>query len=338
MESTASAGGQIIHLNYTGAKFHRRVFANLTDFIIFALMFVGLFLGIRSIIMGTPSYRAQAQSYLQLKLGSGLYMPKDDDCQDTVAYLIDEKNNYSGYAKKNLAVQSIDKFFVFVGEQASEATVDEIKKDYDSYRLQTGFQYNGVPYFVMEAGEIKENPNCEANNRIWFENVYAPYINGHLHGYLLSRVPKYLEGARFESNIVIWAEIAPAYAFSGILTYLVPPLFLRRGRMTLGKAMYHIGLANEHLLSCSLPRYLGRFGIFYFGVLLLAPFTVGLSFLLSFSLMAFSKNKQGFPDYMMKLREIDLTRDKLYFDYAEISLDSINGSRGPVDFHPTYED
>ena len=83
---------------------------------------------------------------------------------------------------------------------------------------------------------------------------------------------------------------------------------------------------------------MARFAIFYFGELVLAPFTFGLPFIISFSLMAFSKKKQGFPDYMLKLHEVDLSKDKLYFDYAEISLESVNGSRGPVDFHATYID
>lgn len=327
-----------IHLNYTSAKFHRRVLANLTDFIIFSLVFVGLFLSCREITVSTSSYKEKASEYLTLRLESGLYMPKEGDCQDTVAYLSDSSNNYSGYAKKNLSKEAIDKFFVFAENRGTSSIIEEIQKDYDSYRLAEGFAYEGVSYFVKQDGQIIENEACQASLLTWFERVYAPYINNHLHGYLNTRFPEYISLVRYETNTLIWAEIVPAYMLSGVLTYLVPPIFFRRGRRTLGKAMYRIGLADKRLLNCSFPRFLARFSIWYFAELCLSPFTFGIPYIISFSLMAFSKKKQGFPDYMLRLYEIDLTNDKLYFDYAEIAFDQTEKGKKATTFNPIYPD
>ena len=337
-EETLSKEGKKIHLNYTTAKFHRRAFANLTDFIIFALVFVGLFLAARAIAVSTPGYRETSSTYLAMRLESGLYMPKENDCQDTVAYLSDAKNNYSGYAKKNLSKEAVDKFILFTEKHGTPEVLAEVQKDYDAYRLRDGFSYEGTAYFVKEGDAIVENPECKASFVKWFENVYAPYINTHLHGYLVTRFPAYLELSKFESAILIYAEIVPAYLLSGILTYLVPALFFRRGRMTLGKAMYRIGLADRRLLNCTFPRFFARFAIFYFAELCLSPFTFGLPYLISFSLMAFSKKRQGFPDFMLGLHEVDLTKDKLYYTYTEIALNNVDEGKEAVDFRPTYID
>ena len=54
--------------------------------------------------------------------------------------------------------------------------------------------------------------------------------------------------------------------------------------------------------------------------------------------MICSKNKQGFPDYILGLYEVDLSHDKIYRSYEEISLEGIVGEKEPIDFHPNYED
>ena len=54
--------------------------------------------------------------------------------------------------------------------------------------------------------------------------------------------------------------------------------------------------------------------------------------------MAFSKHKQGFPDYLLGLYEVDISQNKLYSSYEEISLDGVEGEKKPIDFKATYED
>ena len=54
--------------------------------------------------------------------------------------------------------------------------------------------------------------------------------------------------------------------------------------------------------------------------------------------MVFSKEKQGFPDYMLSLIEVDMSRTKIYLSYSEADLDKVNSHREPVDFHvPNFD-
>ena len=326
-------------IKYTYARFHRRVFANLLDFILLALTFVLLFLAMRGIVMSTPGYVQNEETLLAMRLDSGLYMKYESGKSvDTVSFLSDKDNNFTGYAKMETSRRAIDAFIAYVGDKAGSESRDKVQKDYDEYRLKSTLAYEGIPYFVKdEAGEIVRNGACKANAETYFASAYAPFIDDHCQGYLVTLVPQYLQLVRYESNILIYAEILPAYVVAPLLTYLLPAFIFKRGRMTFGKALYRIGVLDQRLLVPTWKRTLARFTIFYLAEVMLAPFTFAIPFLVSASVMAFSKGHQGLPDYFLGLFEVDVSNDKIYFSREEILLSGV-GEKEPVDFKPTYED
>lgn len=323
------------NITYHKPLFHRRCFANLIDFIIFVLLFGACFLLTRAIAVNTPDYKAKDGELLSLREESGLYFVySDGNCVDIVSHLKD--NSYTPYARWEIAKNTIDRFIVFCDIHGTEGSSEKVQEDYDAYRLDTRLTYKDIPMFIKDdEGNIIENPTfseaATLNER--FELAYAPYIDGKCQAFLVTEIPAYLELTHYQSNMLYFAEIAPSYAFGGILAYLLPTFIFRRGRMTFGKALYRIGLVDRRILVPKIGRSLGRFAIFYFFELLLTPFTFGLPFLVSFSLMAFSKSHQGLPDYLLGLNEVDVSNSKIYFDRAEISLDDIPGNKRPVDFH-----
>lgn len=323
-------------IHYSYPKFHRRVLANLIDFLGFALCFFLLFLGTRAIVTSTPSYSGKESALLAIRKESGLFHVDGSSSNDIVSYLDDD--SFTGYAKMMAAEEAIDTFIVYINDNVGQDKAKTIQEDYDSYRLDSSLAYEGVAYFAKEEGKIIRNKSCKADAENYFKNAYGKYIDDRCQGYLVTMVPAYLELTHFESNVLFFVEIPIAYILSGVLVYLLPPIFFKKGRMTLGKFAYQIGLADSRLLSCSFPRYFARWAIFFFGELCLSLFTFGIPCLVSFSLMAFSKKKQGFPDFMLGLYEVDVSHDKLYSSYEEISVDGIEGNKKPVDFEPTYED
>ncbi len=326
-------------IHYSYPKFHRRVFANLIDFLLFAFLFFALFLGCRAAVTNMPGYVEQDNALLAIRKDSGLYRVDGKKSTDIVSYLGDDSNNYTAYQKMTLSSQAIDHFIAYVGEKTSLEEANKIQADYDSYRLNADLKYEGVAYFVKdESGSIIRNKECSADNVTYFSNAYSPYIDKQCQGYLVTLIPEYLEILKFEAYMLFFLEIPIAFLLSGVFVYLLPPVFFKKGRMTLGKAMYQIGLVDSRLLSCTFPRYLARWAIFFFGELCLSLFTFGIPCIISFSLMAFSKGKQGFPDYLLGLFEVDVSHDKIYSNYEEISLDGVEGEKKPLDFKVTYDD
>lgn len=132
--------------------------------------------------------------------------------------------------------------------------------------------------------------------------------------------------------MLLFVELPISYMVAGLLIYLLPLFIFRRGRKTFGKAIYRIGLVDSNFLSPKIGRTIARFCIFYFGVLILSVLTFGIPFFVSFSLMAFSKKKQGFPDYMLGLLEVDTYRTKIFMSTEEIALRGVNTHSKAVDF------
>lgn len=341
-----------VEIQYKTARFYKRVLANLLDFIAFVFVAVALFLGVRGIVTSTPSYQANSNRYDEIRTDSGLYVASGSNISDLITFLRSSSMPYStkcNYVEGISGVEGMDsgipKFIDFLYEEVSVYSAATVTQSYDEFRLNATITVNGeeVHYYVMKDGEITRNLNDEGSPNGWtyqqlFDNVLVPYVDEHAQGYLMTLVPEYLSLVRFETTMLLAVEIPIAYLLAGILIYLVPPLIMKRGKMTLGKAAYQIGLADSRLLSCSWKRYLARWFILFFGEFVLSIFTFGIPFIVSFTLMSFSKNHQGLPDYMLGLFEVDCREDKLYMSYEEITLKGVGGEKDPIPFRMINED
>ena len=63
-----------IEIRYVRPRFHRRVFANLLDIIIMAVVTVLLFMGARAIVQSAPSYVAKEEEIVACMKNSGMYV------------------------------------------------------------------------------------------------------------------------------------------------------------------------------------------------------------------------------------------------------------------------
>lgn len=325
-----------VEIQYTEPRFHRRIFANLLDFVIFIFCTIGLFIATRGIVSSTPGYSANINRILEIRSDSGLYVVTSGTSDDLISFI---NANYSGWTACSYADDHIDQFILYLNEEIGEGASKTVQEDYDKFRLEA--VKDGVHYFVKnDGGEIIAN-SADPSFPGWancYSDVYVPFVDEHTQGYLVTLIPEYLELIRWESVMLLAVEAPIAYLLAGVITYLIPPLCLKRGKMTLGKAMYHIGLADSRLLSCSWKRYLARWFILFFGEFVLSIFTFGIPFLISFTLMAFSKKHQGFPDYILGLYEVDCSDNKLYMSYEEITLSGVGGEKKPIDFKMIKED
>lgn len=332
---------------YYHPKFTHRIFANLLDILIFIFVFFACFLGVREIIKANPTYQNKSAQLTQIKVDTGMYAYDDDNIlRDIVSVL----NNDKGQTAKSRAVRSrkaIDTFLTYVEANSTNEIYQEIVKDYRDFRLDESMTHSDIPLFVLdENNQVVENPTLinsveSVSSQVYvtyYEKAYKPYIDNHVQAYLVIAIPTYKEIIQYQNNLLLWVNIFAVYCFTGILVYFVPPLFFRHGRMTLGKFLYGIGLVDSNCLSPSFPRFLARFAIFYLSILVLSILTFGVPMILSLTLMVFSKNKQGFPDYMLRLTEVDAKRTKIYLSFQEVELEKLNVDKKPVDFTPRHFD
>lgn len=338
-----------VEVKYKMARFYKRIFANLLDFLAFALVTVALFLALRGLVSVTPGYQTNINRYNEIRVDSGLYVSVDGEISDLITFLRSSNSTDGYYAKctyvdgkTGIVTTGVPKFIDFLEEEVGEEAASTVQEEYDKCRLEATYTVDDeeIHYYVEKSsGDLVYNAGAEGwNYQNLFDNVLVSFVDETCQGYLITLVPEYLELIRWESIILLAVEIPIAYLLSGILIYLIPPLIMKRGKMTLGKAIYQIGLADSRLLSCSWKRYVARWFILFFGEFVLSIFTFGIPFLISFTLMAFSKKHQGFPDYILGLYEVDCMEDKLYMNYEEITLKGVSGEKAPIPFKMTTDE
>lgn len=336
-----ATNSQNINVLYYRPKLTHRIFANLVDILIFVFVFLSCFLGVREIIRNTPTYKNKANQLTQMRLDSGLYEYDDDNVLRDIVSVLNYDKGQTAKSRMTRSKKAIDTFVSYAKSVATNENYEEIVKDYREYRLKDNMVHNNIKMFIFdENNDVIENPELfesveSVSSQIYteyYKKAYQPYIDNHLQAYLVVVVPNYKSIITYQTNMLLWVNIFAVYCFTGLIVYLLPTLILRRGRMTVGKAIYGIGLVDANCLSPSLPRSLARFAIFYFAILILSLFTFGLPIIISFSLMVFSKNKQGFPDYMLRLTEVDSRRTKIYLSFQEVELEKTTPYKKPVDF------
>ena len=331
---------EVLTVEYTRPKFWHRVMANFVDFFIFVVTALGLFIGARAIVQSTSAYKTSINRLYEIQLATGLYEKdlSENKTIDIISYLNKYVQVYGSEfdghgeteddpptGRNGFAVRAINTFIAYTNKEeiCSKERHDELVNYYDQMRLDAVTK-EGIHYFIRdEESKIIPNPTLAdyaTNLSLYYTYVYTPIIQQRCLPFLTTNIQEYRSLYRVDYNCLLFIEFPAAYVLAAFMTYFMPALFFRRGRMTLGKALYHIGLLDTRVLSPTLARFTARFMIFLFGELILSLFSFGIPYIISFSMMAFSKNKQGFPDYMLRLQEIDTSKANIYMDYVEAEL------------------
>lgn len=327
---------QKIKIDYDRPKMHRKILATTVDLVVFIFVFLTLFVSVRAIIQTTTRFDSAIENIRNVRSDSGVYITTDDSEKDVVSYFTDNAD-YSESQKQNKYTNAIEDFIEYVQVELGDESATEIENNYYTYRLDTELTYEGETYFILDSeNNVVENPDCTADIATYNENVYEPYLDSNVQGYLNSLFPQYNSDVKYLFNILFYIELPISFIIGGVLVFYVPGLFFKRGRQTLGRALYRIGLVNKDYLAVPLGRYTAQWAIHFFWVFLLSFFTLGIPLIVSFSLMVFSKNKQTFSEYMLSIQEVSLEKSKIYYSRAEIQGETISKNKHAVKF--TAED
>ena len=305
---------------YYRPKFWKRVFAAIFDFLIFFFLTTALFVGFKEFANQFTPIKKENDTINRLRLESDIFLKNDNRIIDIVTYYNGSTN--VSYAAKEIDLQKrLNNFFIFIKENSNDDIYETSFKEYEEYLLSSEFNYEGKPYFIRNSdGKVAKNKDARIPSKNYVEIVYSPYIDKYAQGILATKIPEYLEAQKKISYALLFAEVPLALLVSGLIIYYAIPLIFSRGKQTLGKFLFKIGLVNKNVFSVSVKQYTLRFLIFIFLEVLLSLVTLGIPIIISFSMMAFSKKKQSFHDYMLGIEEVDVENTKIYKSYDEIYL------------------
>ena len=111
--------------------------------------------------------------------------------------------------------------------------------------------------------------------------------------------------------------------------YIIPIIFFR-GKKSLGRLAFRIGLLGKDNFSLTIGRFTLRFLIFLFAEVILSVFTLCVPLIISISMSAFTKKKQNFHDFMLDIKEVDTYGTKIYLDKYDILKEE--NKHEPIDF------
>ena len=349
---------EIVNVEYERAKLYHRVLANFIDILLMIGMTIVMFIASRAIVQSTSAYRDNDHKIREIQLASGLFINADrtnGSAVDTKGFDINEYKygdsvqlmTYWLPRQESLTYKdivgrcesSIKKFTEYM-TNIKPKYQDEITNYVNEQKLAKVGKVEGHEHFFEKNAETNEIyiPVNESgipyySYQTYFEDFYKLIMDNNLtDDYLTKGVTNFKNYLANEGKCLLFIELPAAYLTAAILVYFIPPLFLKRGRKTLGKALYHIGLVDKDIFSPTLPRYLARFGIFFIAEMLLSIFTFGAPFIISFTMMLFTKEKQGFPDYLLRLNEIDTSKQKIYYNKIDALSDKASIYKTPTDF------
>ena len=349
---------EIINVEYERPKLIHRVLANFIDILLMVGMTILLFIGSRAIVQSTDMYKNNDYNIRNIQLSSGLYINADrtngsaidtrgfdineykyGDSIQLMTYWLPRQETLTYENIVNRCENAINKFKQFMSKTDPKYE-QEISDFINEQKLQKVGNVVGHEHFFeknVETNEIfipvNESGIPYYSYQTYFEDFYKLIMDNNLtDDYLTKGAPKFKEYLANEGKYLLFIEFPSAYVLAAILVYFIPPLFFRRGRQTLGKALYRIGLVDKNIFSPTLPRYLARFGIFFISEMLLSIITFGAPFIISFTMMLFTKNKQGFPDYLLGLNEVDGSKQKIYYNKIDALSDKASIYKRAPDF------
>lgn len=325
------------HVEYSLPAFWHRVIANLMDIIIFAFVTVGCLILTNRIIAATPDYKKQNEIVDSIRADSGLFLYESSRKTYELITTYFENTPEIEYPTRVVRCKkAINDFIAYVSESETNGTCvpgtyTEVLKDFDESRLKVTYEKTNL-FILNDENVVVNNPDVTYNAEVYYKRFYKPYIQQVANGYLSTSFPSYYNSMKVLSNYLLFLELPVSLLVGGLLVYLLPTLIFRRERVTFGKKLFHIGLVDKNCLAVGFGRNLARFGIFFFGEIILSIFTFGVPLLFSFSMMAFTKNKQGFPDFMLRCTEIDNSKTKIFKSKFEAISEYTHLNKKPVDF------
>ncbi len=322
-----------IHVRYASPKLYRRVFALFLDYIIFALLWIALFLGIRAIVNMSSAYKNAESNINKTRLECGLYVSYNNETVTLGTYYKGMAGEYTNKQVYEGYVNGLNNFYKYLNDNISPEASKSAQEDFYTKIKSKNYVYSSVNYFIFDETNktVTKNPDCQAPYSKYSE-VYLDYIDNVAYGLLSQFNSNYLNSTRILSNFLLFLEVPLATFLSGVVTFYIPGLIFRRGRQTIGMLVYKMGRTNSSLLHLSFARFTARSAIYIIFIQLLSIFTFGLPLIISFSMMAFSKNRQNFVDYMLGIYDVELYNTKVYYTKEEILIEELEKKNKHVEF------
>ena len=288
-------------LEYSKARIYQRVFSFFIDLFLAVLlgMIINSLCGLVTSVV--PKYQEVLQERIELQDQSGLF-----DENQKLWTLSLEGSDMTIQEKKELLSTRLDEFY-------HKDVFFEDDTFYQSYQKRKSEAVNekGELLFQLISGSYVEKD--------FSDDVYYSFYQKEFENYASAALSHNVRFADLSNLIVRISviEIVLSMSVGFALSFVIMPLILKRGRKTIGMYLFKISLVGGDALNVRGKTLLFRNVLLLLIGYWLTIFTFGIPWLVSLTMMTFSKIGQDFFDYMSGTYVVS-TKDKdIYLDYAE---------------------
>lgn len=281
-------------VEYSKAKLYKRWFSFFID--LFVMIILTFFISALASFVTTkvPAYIKVTEERETIRESSGLY-------KDGIIITTDDTDANMDEKKEKLRV-TIDNFYTSYLDSD-----DTLTKAY----LERKINYVGSDGKMLfdEDGKEKDYGADE------YYQFYVLEIEKHCIS-LLSANPRYgsLTGIINRISII---ELFLSGFVATFITWCLVPLFIKRGRRTLGMYLFKISLISVEALNVTGKQLWARNALIMFVGYALSTVTVLIPLIVSLTMMQFSKRGQDFFDYVTNTYIIDSSKKDVYLNYSE---------------------
>ena len=288
-------------LEYSKARIYQRVFSFFIDLFLAVLlgMIINSLCGLVTSVV--PKYQEVLQERIVLQDQSGLF-----DENQKLWTLSLEGSDMTIQEKKELLSTRLDEFYhndVFFEDDTF----------YQSYQKRKSEAVNekGELLFKLISGSYVEKDFSDDVYYLFYQKEFENYASA-----ALSHNVRFADLSNLIVRISV-IEIVLSMSVGFALSFVIMPLILKRGRKTIGMYLFKISLVGGDALNVRGKILLFRNVLLLLIGYWLTIFTFGIPWLVSLTMMTFSKTGQDFFDYMSGTYVVS-TKDKdIYLDYAE---------------------
>lgn len=366
MERKEQQSNSGLHIEYERPISTNRLYSAVVDFFIAVVIILLLVFSANGIVKTTDFYKTNQGIIDNTKIASRLYSyDASDQLQCVADILVVSGDQSAGIVKTKLinvlegndfATRAEDKYgffdFCYYIESKNAAELKDFYKEhrdaYDKERIEMINPYNAKPMFEYakdSEGNIKyyediiydfegnkiaseqrpliiENGNGKMDD--YNNNFYKAFIKRCPNS--LVRIPEYFESTQAMSTVMLSALIPLPIIVGILIVYFVPGLIFKRGRKSIGKLLFKIGILDKTGYSPNVWRYTLRSVIILFECILFIPAVISLTMLI------FTKKMTTIHDAIMKMNVVETKEHKIYYNGLDAFLDNQKAEKAPVEF------
>lgn len=316
-----------LELTYRVVSRWKRFFAFLLDACLVIIVGLALASASTNVAYNLPVYQENVETMMEIEIESGLYLRDGNGGTVDIVEEADlsETSTEADYRAANSSFDSaLTEFFAspyFFPDGNGNSIYEGLKAGENCLKVE--IDGKSTPYFTENA----EGALVPAFDEKTMYSFYVETIDGTAIP-LIATLGPYIDASRavFLSMVI---AIGIAVLLSLMLVFLVPPLFFKRGRQTLGLKAFRLAVLTPEAVPPSIKRTLSRGAILVFVELGLSFFSFGVPFLLTATMFMLRKDRSSFHDYVTGTYVVDASEMPVFLSVEDYKKKT--GASTPID-------